>query len=112
MSEVYVTPQHEWILFDENKATIGLIGSALAGDIVYIELPAIGQTVEMGVPCASVESTKLVYEVHAPASGVISAVNDTVYDDPDSVAKSRAWLFTVEFHVKPDTSGWQRENES
>lgn len=109
MSEVYLTPEHEWVRINANSATVGLACHALSSDIVYIELPAIGQTVEKGAVCAMVESVKAVCEVHAPVSGVIAAVNDAVYDDPDAVVKDKAWLFTVDFEGEPDMGAWQRE---
>jgi glycine cleavage system H lipoate-binding protein len=49
--------------------------------------------------------------VHAPVSGVISAINDHVYDEPDSVSEEHTWLFTVEFEGSADTSEWKTEKK-
>lgn len=109
MDKTYYTTQNEWIRLSDNKATVGLIGSAIPGDVVYIELPAVGLDMQKGQTCATVESTKAVMEVHAPVSGVISAVNDHVFDEPDSVAEERTWLFTMVFEGGVDTSEWKSE---
>ena len=85
MSELFYTLQHEWIRFNNNKAFVGLTGKGLDGDVVYIDLPEIGQSVTKGEPCATVESVKTVIDVHAPATGIVSGINDTVYDDPDVI---------------------------
>jgi glycine cleavage system H protein len=111
VGELYYTTQNEWISLNGNKAAVGLSGSAILGDVVYIELPAVGLRVEKGEPCATVESTKAVNDVHAPVSGVISAINDHVYDEPDSVSEEHTWLFTVEFEGSADTSEWKTEKK-
>ena len=79
--------QNEWIRFKENQAFVGLTGKGIEGDVVYIELPKIGQSVKRGESCATVESVKSVIDVHAPATGIVSEINDTVYDDPDIVVQ-------------------------
>lgn len=109
MDITYYTTQNEWIRLCGNIATVGLVGSAIPGDVVYIELPAVGLDVRKGEPCAMVESTKAVVEVHAPVSGVISAINDHVYDVPESVSEEQAWLFAVDFEGDVDTSEWKSE---
>lgn len=107
MSELFFTRQHEWIRFNLGKAFVGLTGKDIVGDVVYIELPDIGRHVEKGEPCATVESLKSVIDVHAPATGIISGINDTVYDDPDAVVKTpyKTWLFKVDYQGKEDTGG-------
>jgi glycine cleavage system H protein len=106
---MYYTTQNEWIRLSDNKATVGLVGSAILGDVVYIELPAVGLKVQKGEPCATVESTKAVSEVHAPVSGAISAINDHVYDVPEIVAEEGTWLFAMDYEGGADTSGWKTE---
>lgn len=109
MDKMYYTTQNEWISLSGNKATVGLVGSAITGDVVYIELPAIGLDVQKSEPCATVESTKAIIEVHAPVSGVISAINDHVYDVPETLSEERTWLFKVDFEGDVDTSEWKSE---
>lgn len=111
MDKIYYTPLHEWIVIKENVATLGLTEKALPGDIVFIELPKVGLKVEKGEPCAFVESAKTAMDVHAPLSGVISAINEMVYDDPDTVTKNRAWLVQITFEGEAGTTGWLDEEE-
>ncbi len=111
MSKIYYTANKEWIRLSDNKATVGLGGSAVTGDVVYIELPAVGLTVQKGQVCATVESTKAVREVHAPVSGVISDVNEHVYDEPEIVSKQQAWLFIVDYEGDAETSEWKNGKE-
>ncbi len=104
----YITADHEWIRLDAQSASVGLTKEAVKGDVVYIELPAVGLQVKKGEPCAKVESIKAVSDVHAPVDGMISAVNDSVFDDPDSVAQMGTWLFKVDFESEADTRGWTK----
>lgn len=113
MSELFFTQQHEWIRFNQNKAFVGLTGKGIAGDVVYVELPKIGQSVMRGEPCAVVESVKSTIDVHAPVTGIVSGINDTVFDDPDIIVKcpKKTWLFKVDYEGEPETSGLLVEDE-
>ena len=113
MSGLYYTRQHEWVRFINNTAFIGLTGKGLEGDVVYIELPDIGRQVSKGEPCAKVESVKGVISVCSSAAGVIAAVNDTVYDDPDEITRHplSTWLFKVDCEGEVDTEGLLKEEE-
>ncbi|MDD5017096.1 MAG: glycine cleavage system protein H [Eubacteriales bacterium] len=113
MSELFFTLQHEWVRFNNNKAFVGLTGRGIPGDIVFIELPQIGQQVLKGEPCATVESVKSVIEVHAPAAGTVSGINDTVFDDPDAIVKypQKTWLFKVDYEGDADKAGLLTEEE-
>ncbi len=113
MSELFFTLQNEWVRFNNGRAFVGLTGKGIDGDVVYVELPEIGQSVCKGQPCAKVESVKSVMDVHAPATGTVSAVNDAVYDDPDIVVKSpqMAWLFKVDFEGEENRDGLLTEKE-
>ncbi len=102
----YLTIQNEWIRLDAQKAAVGLDCRTVKGDVVYIELPVIGLDVQKGELCATVESIKTVSEVHAPVSGVVSAINDAVFDAPDMISQEDTWLFMVDFEGEADTSGW------
>ncbi|HTZ34645.1 MAG TPA: glycine cleavage system protein GcvH [Stellaceae bacterium] len=81
------TKDHEWIRQDGGTAVIGITDYAQQqlGDIVYVELPAIGARVEAGKEAAVVESAKAASEVYAPVSGEVVAVNRAVADDPAKV---------------------------
>lgn len=97
MADLFFTTGHEWARFDGDGAVVGVTGAGLRGDVVYIELPEIGRHVEKGEVCASVETVKSVRDVHAPISGVVTSVNDTVFDDPDVITRQpqETWLLKL-----------------
>jgi glycine cleavage system H protein len=92
MSETRYTKEHEWIRLDGGVATIGITDYAQQqlGDVVYVELPAIGKTVAKGGEMAVVESVKAASEVYAPIAGEIVAVNDALTATPALVNSSPA----------------------
>lgn len=97
---------HEWARVEEgNKATVGISDHAqeLLGDLVYVELPSIGDEVQAGTACAVVESVKAASDVYAPVSGTVVAVNEALSDKPETInedAFGEGWLFTVELSDK------------
>lgn len=100
-SELLYSEEHEWIKVDNNKATIGITEFAQdeLGDIVFVELPEVGDTIEMDESFGSVESVKTVSELYAPISGTIKEVNAELEDNPEFVNESpyeKAWMITVE----------------
>lgn len=100
MSGLLFTPWHEWVRINDGIAAVGLSGVGMTGDVVYIELPEIGRIVMKGEACAKVETTKTVCEVHSPFAGSIIAINDTVFDEPDTVGRKPldTWLFKMKVH--------------
>ena len=93
---------HEWVrIEDDGRATVGISDHAqgLLGDLVYVELPAVGDDVEAGNACAVVESVKAASDVYAPVSGKVVAVNEALADKPEIInedAFGEGWLFVVE----------------
>ncbi|MEA2758566.1 MAG: glycine cleavage system protein [Methylobacteriaceae bacterium] len=87
MSDIRYTKDHEYVRLDGNVATVGITDYAQSqlGDIVFVELPAIGKTVEKGAEAAVVESVKAASEVYAPVSGEVIEVNRTLESDPAKV---------------------------
>ena len=81
------TREHEWISIDGNVATVGITDHAQhqLGDVVFVELPAVGDRVEKSDPFGVVESTKAVSDVYAPISGEIAEVNDDLRDNPELI---------------------------
>lgn len=81
------TDQHEWALEDGDVVRIGITDYAqdALGDVVYIDLPEVGRTVESGETFAEVESTKSVAEVYAPVAGTITEVNTELSDAPETI---------------------------
>ena len=91
---------HEWVIVDNGIATIGITNHAQEqlGDVVFIELPAIGKTVAAHEQAAVVESVKAASEVYVPVSGEVVEVNKELEGDPALVnrdAESGAWFMKV-----------------
>lgn len=90
--------EHEWIAAD---GTMGITAFAVEqiGDIVYVELPAVGTIVEATKPFGVIESVKAVSELFAPASGKVVAINTALADAPETVASDcygAGWLVKIE----------------
>lgn len=81
------TAEHEWIALDGDVATVGITSYAAdkLGDVVFVELPAVGSSVTAATVVGEIESTKSVGELYAPLTGEVVAVNDAVVDDPSLV---------------------------
>jgi len=94
------TTEHEW-LDDSTPAVIGVtdVAAEALGDVVYLELPEVGATVEAGAVVGEIESTKSVSELYSPVSGTIAEVNTEAVDNPEIVNQDpygKGWLFKVE----------------
>ena len=93
---------HEWVRVEGGgKATIGISDHAqgLLGDLVYVELPEVGDQIQAGTACAVVESVKAASDVYAPVSGKVLEVNSALTDKPETInedAYGDGWLFVVE----------------
>ncbi|WP_297835012.1 glycine cleavage system protein GcvH [Thermomonas sp.] len=93
---------HEWVRVEgDGKATIGISDHAqgLLGDLVYVELPNVGDRIEAGNACAVVESVKAASDVYAPISGKVVEVNSALADKPETInedAYGDGWMFVVE----------------
>lgn len=86
--DLLYTSEHEWLRReDDGNVTIGVTDHAQAalGDLVYVELPELGQDVESGGDMAVVESVKAASDVYAPIDGTVVAVNDDLADDPERI---------------------------
>ena len=99
--ELHYTASHEWIRVDGNVATIGITAYAVEqlSDLVFIELPESGTTVEKEQAFGEIESTKTVSELLAPVSGTIVEVNATIVDELDHVKDSPyddGWMIKIE----------------
>jgi glycine cleavage system H protein len=100
MSQTRYTREHEWVRLEGDIATVGITDYAQSqlGDVVYVELPPIGKTVEPGGDAAVVESVKAASEVYAPISGEVVAVNDDLSGEPARVnaePTGGGWFFKV-----------------
>ncbi len=83
--ELRYTNDHEWARVDGDRVVVGITDYAqdALGDVVYVDLPAEGTTVEAGGVLGEVESTKSVSEIYAPVGGAVAAVNEALRDAPE-----------------------------
>jgi len=96
----YFTEDHEWIEVDGDTATIGITDYAQGqlGDIVFVEVPAVGTQLAKGKEAAVVESVKAASDVFAPVSGTVSEGNAALEDDPalvNTAPESDGWFFKL-----------------
>jgi glycine cleavage system H protein len=100
-AELKYSEEHEWAKVEGSRVTIGITDFAQGelGDIVFVELPKVGDSVEFGEPFGSVESVKTVSELYAPVTGKVVAVNGGLEDAPENVNKAPygdGWMIVVE----------------
>lgn len=101
------TAEHEWVLVDGAIATVGITAYAAdkLGDIVFLDLPAVGSTIAEGKVVGEIESTKSVGELFAPVNGTVVEANDAAAGSPELVNSDpfgAGWLIKVEFTELPD----------
>ncbi|WP_339228683.1 glycine cleavage system protein GcvH [Oceanobacillus sp. FSL K6-2867] len=99
--DLLYSKEHEWIKKEEGNVRIGITDFAQdeLGDIVFVELPEVGDEITADEPFGSVESVKTVSELYAPISGKVVAVNEELEDSPEFVNESpyeKAWMVVVE----------------
>lgn len=104
------TKDHEWIRIEGDVAVVGITDYAQQqlGDIVFVELPAIGHTIEQGKDAAVVESVKAASEVYAPIDGTVTETNPGLIDDPATVntdPEGNGWFFKVRLTDKAQLDG-------
>ena len=100
-SELLYTQSHEWIDPDDDPHRVGVTDFAQSelSDIVFVELPEVGQMLTKGIPCAVVESTKAASDVYAPATGIVAEINTNLESQPELVNQDPygdGWLFVIE----------------
>ncbi len=94
------TEDHEWLREEDGEIVIGITDHAQSalGDVVYVELPEVGDDVAVGEPFGTVESTKAVSELFAPLSGEVTEVNADLVDAPEKVNEDpygEAWMIRI-----------------
>ncbi len=100
MSDPRFSKDHDWIVVEGDVGTVGISNYAQEqlGDIVYVELPEVGNMVSKGDEVAVVESVKAASEIYAPVTGEVVAANDKLADDPGLVNKDASgagWFFKL-----------------
>lgn len=90
---------HEWLLLEGETATIGITDYAQSslGDIVFVELPKVGQNLEAGSTFGSVESVKAVSDLYSPVTGTVTEINEALNDAPDTINSdaNNTWVIKV-----------------
>lgn len=100
-NDLLYSQEHEWVRREGSDVRIGITDFAQSelGDIVFAELPEVGDTIEIDEPFGSVESVKTVSELYAPISGTVVEINEELEDNPEYVNESpyeKAWMIVVE----------------
>ncbi|WP_397539788.1 glycine cleavage system protein GcvH [Rummeliibacillus pycnus] len=100
-AELRYSEEHEWVKTEDGKVRIGITEFAQSelGDIVFVELPQVGDELEADQPFGSVESVKTVSELYAPVSGKVVEINEELEDNPEFVNESpyeKAWMVVIE----------------
>jgi glycine cleavage system H protein len=100
------TKEHEWVSVDASTYTMGITDYAQGalGDIVYVQLPKVGEVITSGKVCGEVESTKSVSEIYAPVSGTVVAINESLANTPESINSDPygdGWLVKIEVSTTP-----------
>jgi glycine cleavage system H protein len=116
MSDIRFTKDHEWVRLDGNIATFGITDHAQdqLGDIVFVELPAVGTTLAQGDEAAVVESVKAASEVYAPVSGAVTAINGELEGNPGLVnkeAQGGGWFAKIAMSKPKEFGGLMSEAE-
>ena len=88
--DIYYTKDHEWARVEGETATVGITDYAQTqlGDIVYVELPAVGDGVRAGQPFGTVEAVKAVSDIISPVSGEVTGVNEDLASTPEKIKES------------------------
>ena len=105
-NDLSYTKEHEWVLAVDLTFTMGITDYAQAalGDIVYVQLPKVGEAVVAGKVCGEVESTKSVSDIYAPVTGTIVAINDALSNSPETINSDPyggGWLAKIEVQAAP-----------
>ncbi len=99
--ELKYTKEHEWIRDEgDGTVTVGITDHAqkLLGDLVFVELPEVGASMEAGADCAVVESVKAASDVYSPLDGEVTAVNEALGDTPEAINEDpygEGWIFKM-----------------
>ena len=101
------TKEHEWVNVENNVASVGISDYAQKelGDVVYVELPTVGDSFSKGDTCSNIESVKAVNDIYCPLSGEIVEVNQVLEDSPELVnqdAMGKGWIFKVKLENPPE----------
>ena len=116
MSEVKYSKEHEWIKVEGDVGTIGITQHAteMLGDIVFVELPDVGSSVEKDGNAGVVESTKAASDVYTPISGEVVENNQEIIDDPGKInsdPENDAWFFKLKIKDSSELDSLMNKEE-
>jgi glycine cleavage system H protein len=108
--DLHYTKQHEWVRAAEGTGTVGITDYAQQqlGDIVYVDLPKAGASLQQGKVMGSVESVKAVSDIYAPVSGEVVEINDALATAPEKLNESPhgdGWLVKIKLSAPDEISG-------
>jgi glycine cleavage system H protein len=108
--ELSYTKDHEWVRLKGDHATVGITDHAQnqLGDVVYVELPKVGDRFESGEPFGSVESVKAVSEIYMPLTGAVTEVNEGLNDSPEKVNEDpygAGWMIVIKVENPAQVDG-------
>jgi len=114
MSEIRFTRDHEWVRLDGDTAVVGITQYAAEqlGDVVFVELPEVGRSLQQGKDAAVVESVKAASDVYAPVSGDVTEANTALADEPAAVneePQGKGWFFKMSLKDKGEFSSLMDE---
>ncbi len=107
---LHYSPEHEWVRVDGDRAVIGITDYAqdALGDVVYVDLPAVGLAVVAHASIAEIESTKSVSEVYCPLTGSVVEANSVLDDRPEAINEDPygdGWIFVIELADPAELDG-------
>ncbi len=116
MSEKKFSKKHEWVTLEGDIATVGITKHAteMLGDIVFVEVPEAGKSIEKEGQAAVVESTKAASDVYSPISGEVTEGNKAIADDPSSVngdPEGANWFFKLKIKDKSELETLMSKDE-
>lgn len=117
MATIFYTEDHDWIeILENNRVRIGITEYAQEqlGDVVYVELPDVGDELEAGDELGTVESVKSVSEILSPVTGIVTSINEALEDEPELVnddAMGEGWFVELEAIGEVDTSNFLSEDK-
>jgi len=107
--DLLYTKEHEWIRLEDDVATVGITDYAQSelGDIVYVELPQVGNETTQMQPFGTIEAVKAVSDLYAPLTGIVTEVNGTLADNPELVNQDcygEGWMIKVKLADESETA--------
>jgi glycine cleavage system H protein len=113
---LFYTKEHEWIKIEDNLGTIGITDHAqdALGDVTFVELPKIGDTIKQFEAFASIESVKAVSDVYAPVSGKIIKINEGLLKSPELINQSpyeNGWMVVIEIYDEKEKGNLMSASE-